>query len=208
MTVLEEHGVRITPKRSLMISALLSIVLVMVPTFGLLYWFCIPRGIGSYVAIAQAVVIGGALAVLWRQLTVDTVVDERELRGRGIFSPMVRVPLESIATVDLVPTYVGQSPDPIYQLLARDADGRRLFRLRGNYWHPGDLRKVASALPVTATVIREPMSLKEFYTAYPGAAYWFEDRPVLMALILAGVIAVCIAVAVGVMQLLQMPIMA
>jgi hypothetical protein len=198
---------RIAPRRSLLVSALASILVVLLPVSALLYWFAIPRGQAVFVAIAQAIVVGAAITILLRQLTVDTVVTETELRGRGIFSPMVRVPLDRIVSVVTVPTYLGQAPEPVKQLLVRDAAGRRLYRLRGNYWHPGDLQKVAAALPVATTVVTEPMSVKEFYAAYPGSAYWFENRPLLMAGMLAVVIAVCVSVAMGVMQLLDMPIM-
>ncbi len=67
-------------------------------------------------------------------------VTDTELRGNGIFSPMVHVPLDRIRSVLLVPTYVGQAPEAVTQLLVRDARGRRLFRMRGNFWHPQDLR--------------------------------------------------------------------
>ena len=77
----------------------------------------------------------------------------------------------------LVPTYVGQAPEAVTQLLVRDARGRRLFRMRGNFWQPADLRAVADSLPVRAVVIDEPMPLSEFFRAYPDSAYWFEDKP-------------------------------
>ncbi|MEO5534096.1 MAG: hypothetical protein ABIR17_03085 [Pseudolysinimonas sp.] len=207
MTVLEEHVVRIVPRRSLIVSGLLSIGLAMIPTFGLAYWFTIPRGQGLWVAIVQGVVVLLSLAFMWRDLSVTTVVDDTELRGNGIFSPMVRVPLTLIASVDLVPTYLGQSHDPVTQLLVRDAHGKRLFRLRGNFWPTGALRTIAAALPVAPTIINEPLSLKEFFRAYPGASYWFEDRPALIALIFAGVVAICISIAVATMYLMQIPIM-
>lgn len=207
MPVTEETAVRIAPRRSLLVSALISIVVVLVPVSALLYWFAIPRGQGVWVAVLQAIVVAVGLTLMWRQLTVDTVVADGELRGRGIFSPMVRVPLEKIAVVDVVPVYVGQSPETVPQLLVRDADGRRLFRLRGTFWHARDLAKVADALPVPPQIAREPMSFSEFFAAYPGSAYWFENRPWLMAGLLAVVIIACIGVAVAMMTLLGMPIM-
>lgn len=204
----DDEIVRIVPRRSLLVSALISIVLVLVPVSAVLYWFAVPRGQGPWIAFMQAIVVVAALAVLWRQLTVDTVIADGELRGRGIFSPMVHVPLEKIATVDVVPVYVGQSPETVPQLLVRDAEGRRLFRLRGTFWHERDLMRVADALPVPVQIAPEPMSFPEFFAAYPGSAYWFENRPWLMAGLLAVCIAASIAVAIAVMVLLGMPIMA
>jgi hypothetical protein len=208
MFVTEQTVVRIVPRRSLLVTALVSIVVVLVPVSAVLYWFAIPRGQAMWIALMQAIVIGISLALLARQLTVDTVVADGELRGRGIFSPMVRVPLEKIASVDVVPVYVGQSPETVPQLLVRDAEGQRLFRLRGTFWHARDLTKITDVLPVPARIASEPMSFAEFFAAYPGSAYWFENRPWLMAGLLAAVIIACIAIGVGVMVLLGMPIMA
>jgi hypothetical protein len=205
--VTDDIVLRIVPRRSLLVSALVSTLAVVLPVSALFFWFAIPRGQGIFVVLALAIVIVAALGVLLRQLCVDTVVTPTELRGRGIFSPMVRVPLDRIASVILVPSYVGQASEPVTQLLVQDADGHRLFRLRGNYWHPGDLRKVASALPVATTSVAEPMTLPEFYAAYPGSAYWFENKPWVTAALFAVVVVVCVGIAVGVMRLLDMPIM-
>lgn len=198
---------RIAPRRSLLVSALVSSLAVVIPVSALFFWFAIPRGQAIFVVLALAILTVTATAILLRQLCVDTVITAAELRGRGIFSPMVRVPLDRIASVTLVPSYVGQSAEPVTQLLVRDAEGNRLFRLRGNYWHPGDLGKVASALLVATTTVAEPMTMPEFYAAYPGSAYWFENRPWVTAAVFAVVIAVCVGISVGVMTLLDMPIM-
>ncbi|WP_309710362.1 hypothetical protein [Pseudolysinimonas sp.] len=207
MSVTDETVVRVVPRRSLLVSALISILVVLVPVSSVLYWFAIPRGQALWVAVAQAIVVGVALILMFRQLTVDAVIADGELRGRGIFSPMVRVPLERIAAVDIVPVYVGQSPETVPQLLVRDSAGRRLFRLRGTFWHARDLTKVADALPVPARVAHEPMSFSEFFVAYPGSAYWFENRPWLVAGLIAIVVIACVGVSVGLMTLLGMPIM-
>lgn len=206
MLVTDDTSVRIVPRRSMLVTGLASILLVLLPVSAVLYWLAIPRGQGAWVALAQLVVVAASFAVLWRQLTVETVVADGELRGRGIFSPMVHVPLSEIASVDIVPVYVGQSPQAVPQLLVRDAGGKRLYRLRGAFWHQGDLEKVADALPVPARVATEPMSPAEFFVAYPGSAYWFENRPWLVAGLLALAIAACVGIAVGVMTLLGMPV--
>lgn len=204
----DDTTVRVVPRRSLLLSALVSILLVLLPISGVLYWFAIPRGQGGWVVLAQAIVVAASFGLLWRQLTVDTVVADGELRGRGIFSPMERVPLDRIAVVDLVEVYIGQSTETVPQLLVRDADGRRVFRLRGTFWHVGDLEKVAGALPVPTTIAPEPMTIQEFFRAYPGSAYWFENRPWLTAGLIAIAVAAAVAIAAGIMTLSGMPIRA
>jgi hypothetical protein len=190
----------------MLVTATLSIVLVMLPVFGVLYWFAYEHNSVPLVLLVHLAALAVAIVILLRQLTVHTVVTDTEIRGRGIFSPMVHVPLDRIAAVDLVPTYVGQTPEPVVQLLLRDAQGKRLFRMRGNFWHPGDLERIAESLPVHARVGKEPMPLREFFSAYPGSAYWFENRPAIVAVLLAVAIVASLATAAWVMTILEMPL--
>lgn len=190
-------SVLVRPRRSLVSTAFISIVLGMLPVFGVLYWFGVQHGSWMLVLIVHLVMVVVSVAAMLRQLTVFTSVSATELTGRGIFSPLERVPLDRIASVTLVPTYIGQAPDPVQQLLVRDAAGHRLFRMRGTFWHPGDLAAVAAALPVPATVVKEPISIREFYRLYPGSAYWFEDRPSVRVAVV--VLAVLVVVAITIL---------
>jgi hypothetical protein len=173
--------VRVRPRTGLLWTAVLTLLLVTAPLYGVLYWFAIPRGqvlptLSGHVAVA---LVGVAIGL--RQLSVFVEVRDGVLEGNGIFSPLVRVELSRIASVDLVATYVGLRPNPVQQLLVRDAAGRRLFRMRGNFWPDDVLTRVAAALPVPATVTAEPIDVKEFFRRYPGSAYWFENRPAVTA---------------------------
>ena len=186
--------VLVRPRRSLVSTALVSLVLGMIPVFGVLYWFGVQHGSWPIVLIVHLVLIAGCLVAMFRQLSVFSAVSGSELTGRGIFSPLERVPLDRVSTVTIVPTYVGQAPEPVTQLLVRDAAGHRLFRMRGNFWNPGDLNAIAAALPVQTSVVKEPISLREFYRLYPGSAYWFENRPVMRVAVV--VLAMLLVVAV------------
>jgi hypothetical protein len=198
--------VRVRPRRSLMTTAFVSIVLAMIPVFGVLYWFAVQHGNWGLVFVVHLTITVACLATLARQLTVFTAVTDTELIGRGIFSPMLRVPLNDIASVLIVPTYVGQSPDAVPQLLVRDAEGDRLFRMRGSFWSTDDLRAVADALPVPPIMVQEPISIREFYRRYPGSAYWFQNRPALWVVVIALGIVLAIAIAAWVMTILGMPV--
>jgi hypothetical protein len=202
----EGTRVLVKPRRSLLTTALLSATLAFIPVFGVLYWFAIDHDSWPAIVIANVAVVLIGLALAARQLTVHAEVTETELRGNGIFTPLVRVPLDRIRSVLLVPTYVGQAPEAVTQLLVRDARGRRLFRMRGTFWHPDDLRAIADALPVRAVVIEEPMPVSDFFRQYPDSAYWFEDKPGLKIALLGGLIAGALAIAIWVMTLLGMPI--
>jgi len=197
---------QVRPRRSLMTTAFVSVVLVMIPVFGVLYWFALQHGSWALVFAVHLAITIACLGTLARQLTVFTAVTETELIGRGIFSPMLRVPLSAIARVIVVPTYLGQSPDPVLQLLVLDASGTRLFRLRGTYWNPEDLDAVANALPVTPTFVQEPIGIREFYRAYPGSAYWFQNKPALWIIAFALALLLIVAVAAWLMSIFGMPV--
>lgn len=196
----------VRPRRSMLVTGFVSIALGMIPLFGVLYWFGAEHGNWVPVLIVHLTATATAVLVLIRQLTVYSAVTATELVGRGIFSPLVRVPLEAITSVDLVETYVGQAPDSATQLLVRDAEGRRLFRMRGNFYQDGDLQRIAEALPVAARVSPEPIPLTEFFRAYPGSAYWFEGRPIVRVALFAGALLAALGMAAWVMSIVGTPL--
>jgi hypothetical protein len=198
--------VTVRPRRSLMRTGFLSIALAMVPVFGVLYWFSIQHRTWLVVLIVHAILTLLAFGVFCRQTMVHSAVTETELIGNGIFTPMVRVPLDRIASVLLVETYVGQAPEAVTQLLVRDAEGRRLFRMRGNFYEDGALQKIAAALPVTPAVVSEPVNLTDFFRSYPGSAYWFEHRPILRIVVFIVALVAALAIAAWVMTILGMPL--
>ena len=205
MTV-EGTRVLVRPRSSLLGTAMVSVLLAMVPVFGVLYWFSFAHGTWQAVGAVNLVLLLIGVSLVLRQLSVRTEVTETELRGNGIFTPMVHVPLDRIHSVLLIPTYIGQAPEPVTQLLVQDSQGRRLYRMRGNFWHSRDLRAVADALPARTTVVDDPISIGEFFGHYPGSAYWFENKPWLRGAIIGGLIVGAFAIAIWVMTLLGMPI--
>ena len=202
----EQTLVSVRPRRSLITTGFISIVLAMIPLFGVLYWFSIEHNSWLVVFVVHLVVTALAVLVVVRQLTVYSAVTRTELIGRGIFSPMIRVPLDKIAAVHLIETYVGQAPESVTQLLATDEEGKRLFRMRGNFYQVGDLQAIAAALPVKAQIASEPIGITEFFRNYPGSAYWFEHRPILRIVVFAVSLALAVAIAAWVMTILGMPV--
>lgn len=184
---MESTRVLFHPRRDLVTLTHLTFILTMIPVFGGLYVFGAVHGLVLWVAAVQAVLVLVFVALLIRQLRMVTAVSSTELYGQGIFSPMRRVPLRDIAAVHLVTTYSSpQGLETTTQLLAVDAQGHRLFRLRGHFWPTGALTQVAAAIPAPTVVSGRPITMKEFFAAYPTAAYWFENRTWLW--IAAGVI--------------------
>jgi len=184
------------PKRSLLITGVVALVAALIPVVVALVvlrgdW--LPTVLVGSMAVVACVVLG------IRQLTIHVRLTDRELSGNGIFSPMVRVDLDDVHEVLLVPTFVGAAPDPVLQMLVRDATGRRLFRLRGNFWDDGLLEKLAAALPVPVQTVAEPVTSKAFFETYRGSEYWFENKPGLRIAAILGAGLLALAVAAGAM---------
>lgn len=198
--------VRVRPKFSLLGNAFAAVLLGTTPIFAVVYWFASTRGGMELAVVSHLVVLGTGLALVWRQLRVYCAVTDSELIGNGTFTPLTRARFTEVQRVLLVRTYIGAAPDPVLQLLAVGADGRRLFRMRGNFWHEADLRAVAAAMPSPTETPGEPLTMREFFTAYPGSAYWFENRRPLQAAILAVTVIAALVGAVWIMSLLGLPV--
>lgn len=189
-----------------MSNAFAAILLGTAPILGVAYWFASVKGGVELVVIATVVVLVVGLLLVWRQLSVYSALTDTELMGNGIFSPMVRVKLADIREVQLVPTYLGAAPEPALQLLVSGDHGERLFRMRGNFYHKKELRAFAASLPVPVETTKEPMALQDFFRAYPGSAYWFENRRPLQVAIVAVALLLALAAAVAIMSALGLPI--
>jgi hypothetical protein len=198
--------VHVRPKSSLLGDAFVAIVLGTTPIFAVVYWFTATHGGREIALVAHAIVIAIGLLLVWRQLRVFCAVTDDELIGNGIFTPLVRVKLDRIRHVHLVPTYLGAAPDPVLQLLVTGDDGRRLFRMRGNFWRASDLHELAAALAVPVEETRETITMREFFVGYPGSAYWFENRRPLQVAIATVLLLAALAAAVWIMNLLGLPI--
>ncbi len=198
--------IRVTPRKALLADALAAVLLGTAPLLGVAYWFASSRGFVPLVHVASALVIATILVLGARQLRVFCAVTETHLVGNGIFTPVVRVPLEQIHEVQLVPTWLGAAPDPVHQLVALDADGRTLFRMRGNYWHDEDLAAVAAALPVRTERVAEAMTVRDFLRAYPGAAFWFERHAAVKGSVILLAVVAGAGIIATIMQLLGLPV--
>ncbi|MFC0681937.1 hypothetical protein ACFFGH_29230 [Lysobacter korlensis] len=165
------------PRRSLLRTAWIALLVGSVPVFAVLYWQA-TQAHGSLLTVVQVhlVVMLAGLLTYWRQKSVFTGITGGALVGNGIFSPRVRVPLDEIHRVEFVHVESREPDEPSVQFVALDADGRCRFRMRAHYWHMSDLRTLADRLG-SAGDRREPLTTEEFFAAYPGSAYWFERHP-------------------------------
>jgi hypothetical protein len=167
------------PRKSLLRTAWVAGLVGSLPLFAVLYWEAIQSG-GSLAVVVHTHIAGmiAGLLVYWRQTSVFTGITGGALVGNGIFSPVVRVPLEEVHRVEFVKVEGKDPGEPALQFVAIDAEGRTRFRMRAQYWRLEDLHALADRLGCAGDR-RDPLTAEEFFEAYPGSAYWFEKYPAL-----------------------------
>ena len=193
--------VRVAPRASLLVNGALSLVFVSVALFGSLYYLAVPLGTWPAVlAIHVLTTLVFIAAWLRYRGTYVGVIDGR-LEYRGFLRSTWAVPITSVSSVTIVRTYRPNSPDTSAQLLLRDAKGGPVLRMRGLFWHERDMRAIADALGHELTIRPDPMTTTEFLAAYPGNAFWFEGRPVILVPGIVVFLAIAFGTLLGLMLL-------
>ena len=197
---------RVVPRRILVRDALCSYVLISVALFGSLYYLSIPRGTWPALLAGQFGTVAFCLLAYLRYRLTYIEVTTESIVERGFFGFTHRIPLASVATTVLAETYRSHAPDSTPQLLVRDADGRRLLRMRGTFWSLAAMHRVADATGVPIEHHPDPITAQEFFANFPGSAYWFEHRPAFFVVTGVAVFAVSLGVVLGLMSLAGIPI--
>jgi hypothetical protein len=162
-----------------------------------LIWLGIVHGTLVLVVIAFIAVVFSVAFIAWRHLESYVRVDDARVQKVTFASERI-IPTDEVNQIVICETDDSASPGTVPQLLAVDAEGRRLFRMRGLYWSLEDMHRVADAIGAPVAVDTAPLTRRQFYAKYRGAAYWYENRPWLTAL----GIAVAVAIAFGLVQLM------
>ena len=170
-----------------------------VPAFGVLYFLTIPDGPWAAVLIAQTVVVAGFAWAIIAYVRLGVWVTDDTIAERGFFGITKHYDVAQLGPIVLVNTFHGGWVETVPQLFVCDPAGRQLIRLRGQFWSHETMQTITSTLDVPITEIDHPVSTSELHAMYPGLLYWFERRPVVAALIFAGVLVVGCAVIYGVL---------
>ncbi len=201
MSPAHDAPVVVRPRRRLLRDGLLATALVLIALAAPLLLFAVPNGTGPLVAVAVVVVVVlcvlGALDFARARITIGGGM----LDKRVFLSRTRSIPLERVSLVHVLFVYPSGSTTAVPQLLAVDADGARLFRMRGQYWSRVAIDRVAAAVRAPVVVAEEPLTVDEFHEQWPQAAYWYENRPVLAGFGFAGVLVAASAIVYGMLVL-------
>ncbi len=194
------------PRRSLMLSGILVLVVVPLPLFAALLilrahsllWLAIVAEV-----ICLAITVVGYL--LFRATYV--LVTDTHLVERGLFHAPVTTDLSHVHSVVLTQIYSTSSSETLPQLIVRDEGGKRILRMRGFCWTEETMRRAAKAIGRPLDEPSEPLTPQQFLARFTGSAYWWESRrPLAVALIVAIGALGAGGVVLGLMWLLRLPI--
>ncbi|MHB1170915.1 MAG: hypothetical protein ACYCZY_00145 [Lacisediminihabitans sp.] len=201
-----EYRAYARPRASLLRNGILSFALVSLPLFGALYFLGVPNGSWPIALAFQLVtlVLAGLAYSRYRRTFIG--VTRTSIDERGFLTPKTSVPLAAVHNAVLAETYRSSSPETVGQLLLRDAEGKRMLRMRGSFWTESDMRAVAAAIDVPLAIRADAITAKTFFEDYPGSAYWFENRRRFAVLAVAAALVVLLGVVLGLMTLMGIPI--
>ena len=146
------------------------------PIFAVLYWLTVPEGTWLPVAVAQlGVTVVFGLGVVGFHRT-GIWVDHSGITERGFFGRVDSYPAAEVGSILLLELYLGDALDTNAHLFVVGVDGRRLVRMRGQYYSHAAMDTVIEQLGAPVVRVSEPMTLRELNRARPELLYWFERR--------------------------------
>lgn len=162
------YDVVVRPRATLVRSTALSIVFSAVPLAVALVWMSFPLRLWAVVA-TLVVVIGGLVGLLFVRLRSAFVgLGPDRVTVRGVLTPRWTVARETVAGLVLATTFGSSVDRTTRELVALDADGTRLFRMRADVWDDDGLEQIVDGLGVQVTELGRPLSSREFARRYPA----------------------------------------
>ncbi|MCY7326846.1 MAG: hypothetical protein LH605_12080 [Microbacteriaceae bacterium] len=189
------------PKRDLWLTAWVVWAAVTLPVFLTLYVLTVPAGrwapfVGAHVGLLLLFALAAQ-----RLKGAGVALAPDGIRERAYFGRVVFTPVDLVASVILIQVFDSLSNDISHQLFIVDANGRTLLRLRGQLWHPTDLKRIASFYSVPVHAPAEVVTWRELRRDHGSKLSWFERHALLTrALLVLGFLAVAVPSYAGIMS--------
>jgi hypothetical protein len=184
----------VRPRAALVRSTVLSVVFSAVPLAVALVWVTFPLRLWALVACVVIAVALGAALLFARLRTAYVGVGPDGLTMQGVVTPTRTFTRAEVDRLVLVTTFGSAVDRTSRELVALDASGGHLFRMRALVWDELGLDRVVEALGVQVTEDGRPMPIRDFVRRYPASRAWYE-RPgsyvlvgLLSTVLLAGVL--------------------
>ena len=201
----DDGDVWLRPRRSLLWSGILALVIVPLPIVATLVTLGLSSGSWRVSVIAESVVLVLFLIGLFLLQTTYLVISADSFTERGFFGRVITTPISEVRSMVIAHTFRTSSSETLPQLIVRNGRGERILRMRGSFWTEGSMREAAAAIGAPLEEPAEPLTSHQFFELYAGSAYWFEDRRGLAIGLVAGIGLACVGIVLGLMGLLGLP---
>ncbi len=197
---------RLRPRRGLLWSGVLVLIIVPLPIVATLITLGVPNGSWPIALIGGAISIVVFFTGLFLFRTTDIVISSTQITERGFFSRSTSTPISAVNSLVLAHTFRTSSSETLPQLIVRNDRNERILRMRGIFWSEQTIREAAAAIGSPLEEPVDAVTSRQFFEKYPGSAYWFENRRGLRIAIVAVIGLSCIGVVLGLMRLLGLPV--
>ena len=173
----------------------LAVVTSLPLTLGLVAWNLIAnRDAPGLVTVLIVVLVAGSLGAMWLYFRNTRVVvnDGTVTKTNGLGNTRTFAAAD-VSTV-LADTFEVNANLTNQQLFVFGPDGRRLLRMRGEYWTPEQMAAVVVALGGRPEIVAEPMTPATMRKRYRGSVYWVEASPMGVALLITLVVAIGVVI--------------
>lgn len=174
---------RFRPQGNLFASAWRVWIAFSTPVFASLYLLTVPQDRWEPFAVAHLLLMAAFIAVSGRLRGAGVLLAPDGIREREYLSRLKFTPADRVAAVLVVKLRDSYTDRFSKQYFVVDDAGRTLLRMRGQLWHPSDLRQVVEFYGVPVRVLEAELSWPEFRRAYgPNLDRW-ERHPVLTTML-------------------------
>ena len=198
--------VRLRPRRGLLWSGVLVLIIVPLPIVATLITLGMPNGSWPIAVIGGVISIVVFSTGLYLFHTTEIVISSTQITERGFFSRSVSTPISAVNSLVLAHTFSISSSETLPQLIVRNDRNDRILRMRGVFWTEQTMREAAAAIGSPLEEPVDAVTSRQFLEQYSGSAYWFENRRGLRPTIVAVMGLACIGVVLGLMRLLGLPV--
>lgn len=200
-----DGNVWLRPRRSLLWSGILVLVIVPLPIVATVLTLGSSSGSWRISVITECVVLVLFLIGFFLLQNTYVMISATHLTERGFFARAITTPISEVQSMVIAHTFRTSSSETLPQLIVRNGRGERILRMRGVFWTEESMRTVATAIGAPLEEPMKPLTSHQFFKQYPGTAYWFEDRrgPTTGLFVLVGL--ACVGVVLGLMGLLGLP---
>ena len=200
-----DGNVWLRPRRSLLWSGILVLVIVPLPIVATLITLGLSSGSWRISVIAEGLVLVLFVTGLFILRSTYVMISASNLTERGFFARTVTIPISEVRSMVIAHTFRTSSSDTVPQLIVRNKHGARILRMRGVFWTEESIRLAAAAIGAPLEEPVEPLTSHQFFEQYAGTAYWFEDRRGLAIGLVVLVGLACVGIVLGLMGLLGLP---